>query len=114
MQQEEADDYVLATGEMHSVREFVEKSFAITGITIQWKGKDVEEVGLNAQSGKTIVRIDRKFSSLRLVLHQVHTNDAVITIQPNTSDLPKSSNYLVIQLKHRNAWAGRERSTSTD
>ena len=61
MQQEEADDYVLATGEMHSVREFVEKSFAIVGITIQWQGKDVEEVGLDAQSGKTIVRIDRAY-----------------------------------------------------
>ena len=60
MQQEEADDYVLATGEMHSVREFVEKSFAIVGITIQWDGHGIDEVGLNAQTGKIIVRIDGK------------------------------------------------------
>lgn len=58
LQQETADDYVLATGEMHSVREFVEKSFAHVGITIKWEGKDENEVGKDSQTGKIIVRVD--------------------------------------------------------
>ena len=60
MQQDEADDYVLATGEMHSVREFVEKSFKIAGITIKWEGKDEHEVGIDAQTDRVIVKVDRK------------------------------------------------------
>lgn len=63
MQQDFSDDYVLATGEMHSVRDFVEKSFAHVGITIQWQGADADEVGLDAQTGKIIVRIDRESSA---------------------------------------------------
>jgi len=61
MQQDFSDDYVLATGEMHSVREFVEKSFAHVGTTIQWQGADADEVGLDAQTGKVIVRIDPQY-----------------------------------------------------
>lgn len=60
MQQDESDDYVLATGEMHSVREFVEKSFAHVGITIQWEGSGVNEVGKNAATGSVAVKVDRK------------------------------------------------------
>ena len=59
MQQDEADDFVLATGEMHSVREFVEKSFAHVGIAIVWQGKDIDEVGLCSESGAVVVRVDR-------------------------------------------------------
>ena len=66
MQQDEADDYVLATGEMHSVREFVEKSFAIVGINIEWQGKDDTEIGINPKNGKTIVQVDRKLPDCRL------------------------------------------------
>ena len=58
MQQDEPDDYVLATGETHSVREFVELSFAHTGRAIVWKGVGVDEVGVDERSGKTVVRID--------------------------------------------------------
>ncbi|KAL7006144.1 hypothetical protein EMMF5_004265 [Cystobasidiomycetes sp. EMM_F5] len=61
LQQETADDYVLATGEMHSVREFVEKSFAHVGITIKWEGKDENEVGKDSQTGKIIVRVDSQY-----------------------------------------------------
>src|SRR6202789_2001693 len=58
MQQAKPDDYVLATGETRSVREFVEKAFAEVGRSIEWRGKGVEEAGLDKTSGKTIVRID--------------------------------------------------------
>jgi GDPmannose 4,6-dehydratase len=61
LQQPEADDYVLATGETHSVREFVEKAFAEAGHTIAWKGSGTSEVGLDAKSGKVLVEIDPRF-----------------------------------------------------
>jgi len=52
------DDFVLATGEMRSVREFVEIAFAELGRNIQWRGKGVEETGIDQKSGNTLVRID--------------------------------------------------------
>ncbi|HEY0282327.1 MAG TPA: GDP-mannose 4,6-dehydratase [Rhizomicrobium sp.] len=61
MQQPEPDDYVLATGESHSVREFVEKAFAETKRKIVWSGKGVDEVGKDAKDGKILVRIDRNY-----------------------------------------------------
>jgi GDPmannose 4,6-dehydratase len=61
VQQEEPDDYVLATGEAHSVREFVEKAFAHVGRTILWKGRGVEEKGIDRGSGKVLVEIDPRY-----------------------------------------------------
>ena len=61
LQQDEPDDYVLATGEMHTVREFVEKSFAVVGITIEWEGEAEAEVGKNAETGAVLVRIDPRY-----------------------------------------------------
>lgn len=58
LQQEVADDYVLATGEMHSVREFVERAFAVVGRTIAWQGEGVEEQGLDAKTGQVLIKID--------------------------------------------------------
>ncbi|MBR0712325.1 GDP-mannose 4,6-dehydratase, partial [Bradyrhizobium liaoningense] len=52
------DDFVLATGEMHSVREMVELSFAQVGRRIVWRGKGVDETGIDEKSGKTVVKID--------------------------------------------------------
>jgi len=51
VQQPEPDDYVLATGEAHSVREFVEKAFAQIGTGIEWVGSGVDEKGLDVVSG---------------------------------------------------------------
>jgi GDPmannose 4,6-dehydratase len=58
MQAERPDDYVLSTGETRSVREFVELAFAEVGRDIEWRGKGVEETGIDLRSGKTVVRID--------------------------------------------------------
>src|SRR5712672_1595013 len=58
LQQEGPDDYVLATGEAHSLREFVEKAFQQVGRRIEWHGKGVEETGVDRKSGKTVVRVD--------------------------------------------------------
>lgn len=61
LQQEEPDDYVVATGEMHTVREFIEKGFAHVGRVIEWRGKGVDEVGVDTSNGKTVVRIDPRY-----------------------------------------------------
>jgi GDPmannose 4,6-dehydratase len=61
LQQDKSDDYVIATGESHSVREFVEKAFYQTGITIVWEGSGVDEKGKNEETGETLVRIDPRY-----------------------------------------------------
>ena len=61
LQHSEADDFVLATGEAHSVREFVELAFAETGLSIRWQGEGVDEVGVDAGSGTVLVRIDPRY-----------------------------------------------------
>jgi len=58
VQQDEPDDYVLATGEMHSVREFVELAFGHVDRRIVWSGEGVEEMGRDAETGKILVRVD--------------------------------------------------------
>ena len=61
LQQEKADDYVVATGETHTVREFVELAFAEVGIEIEWQGKEENEIGINKLNGKTVVCINPDF-----------------------------------------------------
>jgi GDPmannose 4,6-dehydratase len=61
LQQAEPDDYVLATGETHSVREFVEKAFAQIDVSIAWEGVGVEEKGLDAKSGRLLVQVDPRY-----------------------------------------------------
>ena len=61
MQQAQPDDYVLATGEMHSVRKFVELAFAKVGKQIEWKGNGVDEKGFDAATGKKLIVIDPRY-----------------------------------------------------
>lgn len=61
LQQDKPDDYVIATNETRTVREFVETAFNHVGIEVQWQGKDVNEIGINKANGKTIVKINKKF-----------------------------------------------------
>src|SRR3954471_24335387 len=58
LQVDEPGDFVLATGEARSVREMVELSFAQVGRTIEWRGKGVDETGIDKKSGKTVVKVD--------------------------------------------------------
>ena len=61
LQQPMPDDYVIATGEMHTVREFIEESFACIGRPIEWRGKGMDEVGIDMTTGKTVIRIDPRY-----------------------------------------------------
>ena len=61
LQRDKPDDYVLATGETHTVREFVEAAFAEVGIEIEWRGSGVDEKGFDAKTGRLLVDVDPKF-----------------------------------------------------
>ncbi|MBX9682980.1 MAG: GDP-mannose 4,6-dehydratase [Hyphomicrobium sp.] len=61
LQQPEPDDYVLATGETRSVREFVETAFSHVGRHIEWQGKGAQETGVDAKSGQTLVRVNARY-----------------------------------------------------
>jgi GDPmannose 4,6-dehydratase len=61
LQQNTPDDYVVATNETHTVKEFIDESFKIAGYTLEWKGEGVNEKGLDAKSGKVLVEIDPKY-----------------------------------------------------
>ncbi|MBE3143603.1 MAG: GDP-mannose 4,6-dehydratase [Planctomycetes bacterium] len=61
LQQDDADDYVVATGEAHSVREFCNVAFEAAGIPIDWKGNGLKEVGVDKRSDRTVLRVSEKF-----------------------------------------------------
>ncbi|RTK95186.1 GDP-mannose 4,6-dehydratase [Candidatus Saccharibacteria bacterium] len=61
LQQDKPNDYVLATGETHSIREFCELAFKEIGIELEWKGEGEKEVGVDAASGKTLIKINPAF-----------------------------------------------------
>src|SRR5476649_2698042 len=61
LQHDQPDDYVLATGETHSVREFVEAAFSEVGIAIAWHGKGIAEKGVDAVTNRTLVEVDRRY-----------------------------------------------------
>jgi GDPmannose 4,6-dehydratase len=61
LQQEEPQDFVISTGETHSVREFVEHAFARLGHSIEWQGHGVEEVGVDQNTGKVVVAVDPEY-----------------------------------------------------
>ncbi len=61
LQQDEPDDYVVATGETRTVREFVEIAFGHVGMEIEWQGEGVNEIGVDKATGKTVVKINEKF-----------------------------------------------------
>lgn len=61
LQQDKPDDYVVATGETHTVREFCEHAFGELGMTLKWEGKDENEKGICVETGKIVVKVDEKY-----------------------------------------------------
>jgi GDPmannose 4,6-dehydratase len=61
LQQDKPDDFVLSTNEFHTVREFVEKAFALKGFDIKWKGEGVNEIGYDANTGRELIFISEKY-----------------------------------------------------
>jgi GDPmannose 4,6-dehydratase len=61
LQQAEPQDYVIATGESHSVREFVDIAFKCAGFDVEWSGTEVNEIGTDKKTGRIVMRIAPKF-----------------------------------------------------
>lgn len=61
LQQEEPEDFVLATGKTHTVRDFCERAFRHAGINLEWIGKGIDEKGINAETGDTVIEIDSRY-----------------------------------------------------
>ncbi len=61
MQKDQPGDYVLATGESHSVREFIELAFSHIDRTIEWRGEGVDEEGIDAENGDVLIRVDPRY-----------------------------------------------------
>ncbi len=61
LQQDEPDDYVIATGEQYSVKQFIEESAPFFGFNIIWKGEGLNEIGIDKNSGKTIIKVSDKY-----------------------------------------------------
>lgn len=113
VQQEKPDDYVLATGEMHSVREFIELAFARLDIGIEWHGEGVSEQGVNAKTGKPIIFVDPEYfrpteveqllgdaSKARRILGWTHT----ITFQDLVKDMVDADYSALTQNLRRKSW----------
>ena len=81
LQQDKPDDYVLATGETHTIREFCELAFAEIGIELKWQGEGVNETGVNATSGKTVLKINPAFfrpAEVDILLGNPHKAETVL------------------------------------
>lgn len=61
LQHDTPEDFVIATGEMHTVREFATLAFREVGITLCWEGQGVDEKGIDTQTGKVLVEVDPKY-----------------------------------------------------
>ena len=61
LQQDKPDDYVLATNELHTVREFVEKAFSLKGFSIKWKGSGINEIGYDEITGRELIFVSEKY-----------------------------------------------------
>jgi len=86
LQNDNPDDFVLATGEMHSVREFIETAFKLKGINIKWKGQGINEIGYDETSGKEYVFIDAKYfrpAEVELLIGDATKAKTVLGWKPN-------------------------------
>ena len=88
MQQDHPDDYVIASGEDHSVREFVELAYKELGIEIEWHGEGINEYGVDKHSGKTIVKVDPQYyrpAEVECLLGRAEKAKKKLNWQPKTS-----------------------------
>jgi len=88
LQQERADDYIIATGETHTVREFVEKAFRVADINIQWEGDGIQEIGRDFHTKKVLVKVNPKFfrpAEVKLLLGDPSKAKRILDWQPETN-----------------------------
>ena len=88
LQQDKADDFVIASGETHSVREFVELAFAEIGVTIAWKGHGVDEIGYDQNTGRELVFIDARYfrpAEVDLLIGDASKARTILNWKPKTT-----------------------------
>jgi GDPmannose 4,6-dehydratase len=88
LQHDTPDDFILATGEMHSVREFIEKAFALKNIHIKWKGEAIDEIGYDETTGKEYIFIDAKYfrpAEVELLIGDATKAKTILGWKPNIS-----------------------------
>jgi len=88
LQTEKPDDFVIATGKTHTVREFVELSFKEVGIDIEWKGSGVDEEGIDSSTGKVLVKVDPRYfrpTEVELLLGNPSKAEAVLGWKPRVN-----------------------------
>jgi GDPmannose 4,6-dehydratase len=88
LQQDSPGDYVLATGEKHSVREFAERAFAEIGISIEWQGTGVEEKGVDASNGRILIEVDKRYfrpTEVNLLIGDARKANEILGWKPKTT-----------------------------
>jgi GDPmannose 4,6-dehydratase len=88
LQHPHADDFVLATGETHTVRQFVEKAFQLVNIPIQWRGEEETEQGIDAKTGRVLIEIDPRYyrpTEVDLLLGDPSKANQMLQWQPKVS-----------------------------
>ena len=88
LQQDKPDDYVLATGEKHTVREFCQAAFARAGINLEFRGKGEDEVGIDSRSGKEVIAIDSRYyrpTEVELLIGDASKAKRVLGWSPRTT-----------------------------
>lgn len=88
LQQDKPEDFVIATGETHSVREFVELTFKELGIEIEWQGQGENEYGINKKTGQTVVKVDPRYfrpTEVDLLLGKATKAEKILNWRPKTS-----------------------------
>ena len=88
LQHDKADDYVLAMGETHTVRKFVETCFTKAGFNIEWRGEGVNEKGYDTGSGKCLIELSEKYyrpAEVELLLGDSSKAQNILKWKPNTS-----------------------------
>jgi len=88
LQQEQADDYVVATGETHTVREFCELAFARAGMPIEWRGEGIDEKAVDVKTGRTLIEVDPRYfrpTEVDLLLGDASKAERQLGWKPKTS-----------------------------
>jgi len=88
LQQEKPDDYVIATGETHTVRSFAERVFEHLDMPLEWQGNGESEIGINSKTGKIVIRIDPKYfrpAEVDLLLGDASKSNKILCWEPKTS-----------------------------
>jgi GDPmannose 4,6-dehydratase len=113
LQQSEAEDFVIATGKQHSVREFVERAGDHAGMRIEWRGKGVDEHGVDAKTNRIVVRVDPRYfrpTEVDTLLGDPHKANTKLGWHPKTSfaDLVKEMMLADLEIARRDALVAKQ------